>query len=49
MSAAENGGVCVVGAGQGAAELAACLRQEAYLGAITLIGDEPWLPYRRQV
>jgi 3-phenylpropionate/trans-cinnamate dioxygenase ferredoxin reductase subunit len=42
-----DAGVCVVGAGQAGAELAAALRQEGYAGAIDLIGDEPWLPYQR--
>ena len=47
MTVADNTGVCVIGAGQAAAELAASLRQEGYAGGITLIGDEPWLPYQR--
>ncbi len=47
MTATDSTGVCVVGAGQAAAELAAALRHEGYVGAITLLGDEPWLPYQR--
>ena len=40
-------GVVVAGAGQGGFQVAASLRAEGYDGAITLIGDEPWLPYQR--
>jgi 3-phenylpropionate/trans-cinnamate dioxygenase ferredoxin reductase subunit len=47
MSASNSAGVCVVGAGQAAAELVAGLRQEGYQGPIALVGDEPWLPYQR--
>lgn len=47
MSAGNSAGVCVVGAGQAAAELVAGLRHEGYQGPITLVGDEPWLPYQR--
>ena len=36
-----------MGAGQAAAELVAALRHEGYQGSITLVGDEPWLPYQR--
>lgn len=39
--------VVIVGAGQGGFQVAASLRQEGYQGAITLIGDEPGLPYQR--
>jgi len=41
------GGVVIVGAGQAAAELAVSLRQQGYREPITLIGDEPSLPYQR--
>ncbi|EIK95774.1 FAD-dependent pyridine nucleotide-disulfide oxidoreductase [Pseudomonas sp. M47T1] len=41
------GGVVIVGAGQAAAELAVSLRQQGYGETITLIGDEPCLPYHR--
>ena len=41
------GGVVIVGAGQGGFQVAASLRMESYDDAITLIGDEPNLPYQR--
>jgi 3-phenylpropionate/trans-cinnamate dioxygenase ferredoxin reductase subunit len=40
-------GVVIVGAGQAGFQLAASLRMEGYDGPITLIGDEPNLPYQR--
>ena len=39
--------VVIIGAGQAGSELAAALRQHHYAGAITLIGDEAYPPYRR--
>lgn len=39
--------IVIVGSGQGGLQMAASLRQEGYAGAITLIGDEPGLPYQR--
>jgi 3-phenylpropionate/trans-cinnamate dioxygenase ferredoxin reductase subunit len=42
-----NGGLVVVGAGHGGFQLAASLRQNGYDGTVTLIGDEPQLPYQR--
>jgi len=39
--------VIIIGAGQAAAQTAASLRQGGYDGAITIIGDEPSLPYQR--
>lgn len=39
--------VVVVGAGQAAAQLVASLRSEGFAGAITLIGEEPYIPYQR--
>jgi 3-phenylpropionate/trans-cinnamate dioxygenase ferredoxin reductase subunit len=39
--------VTVVGAGQAAAQLAISLRQGGFNRQITLIGDEPYLPYQR--
>ncbi|MCE9521418.1 MAG: FAD-dependent oxidoreductase [Alphaproteobacteria bacterium] len=39
--------VVVVGAGQAAAQLVASLRTEGFAGAITLIGEEPYVPYQR--
>jgi len=40
-------GVVIVGAGQGGFQAAASLRAEGYAEPITLIGDEPHLPYQR--
>ena len=39
--------VVIIGAGQGAAQTVTSLRQEGFAGAITVIGDEPYLPYQR--
>jgi len=40
--------ICIiVGAGHAGAQLAASLRQEGWTGRITMVGDEPWLPYNR--
>lgn len=39
--------VVIVGAGQGGLQVAASLRQEGFAGRVTLIGDEPGLPYQR--
>ena len=41
------GKVVVVGAGHGGFQLAASLRQSGFDGTVTLIGDEPHLPYQR--
>lgn len=43
----EQPGVIVVGSGQGGFQLAASLRDEGYTGPVTLVGDEPGLPYQR--
>ncbi|MER7112513.1 NAD(P)/FAD-dependent oxidoreductase [Streptomyces sp. NPDC000229] len=40
-------GVVVIGAGQGGLDTAAALRARGYRGRITLVGDEPALPYQR--
>jgi 3-phenylpropionate/trans-cinnamate dioxygenase ferredoxin reductase subunit len=40
-------GVVIVGAGQAGFQVAASLRQEGFDGPISLIGDEPGLPYQR--
>lgn len=40
-------GVVVVGSGQAGFETCADLRSHGYDGAVTLIGDEPGLPYQR--
>ncbi len=37
----------VVGAGHGAGQLVVSLKQRGFDGHLTLIGDEPWLPYQR--
>jgi 3-phenylpropionate/trans-cinnamate dioxygenase ferredoxin reductase subunit len=39
--------VVIVGAGQGGFQTAASLRAEGFDGSITIIGDEPHLPYQR--
>lgn len=39
--------ILIAGAGQAAYQVAASLRQEGFEGAITLIGDEPGVPYQR--
>ena len=39
--------VVIIGAGHAGFQVAASLRQEGYDGKITLIGDEPGLPYQR--
>jgi 3-phenylpropionate/trans-cinnamate dioxygenase ferredoxin reductase component len=39
--------VVIVGTGQGGFQAAASLRQEGFEGQITMIGDEPGLPYQR--
>lgn len=40
-------GVVIVGAGQAGFQCAFSLRMEGFDGAITLIGEEDWLPYQR--
>src|SRR5947199_8652182 len=39
--------VVIVGAGHAGFQLAASLRQHGFDGGITLVGDEPVLPYQR--
>lgn len=39
--------IVIVGAGQAGYQVAASLRQEGYSGRISLVGDEPGLPYQR--
>lgn len=41
------GNIVIVGAGMAAAKAAETLRQEGFSGRLTLIGDEPALPYER--
>jgi len=40
-------GMVIIGAGHAAGQTAASLRQEKYDGPITIIGDEPHVPYQR--
>jgi 3-phenylpropionate/trans-cinnamate dioxygenase ferredoxin reductase subunit len=40
-------GVVIVGAGQAGVQCADSLRQDGYEGAITILSDEPHLPYQR--
>jgi 3-phenylpropionate/trans-cinnamate dioxygenase ferredoxin reductase subunit len=40
-------GMVIIGAGHAAGQAAASLRQEKYEGEITIIGDEPHVPYQR--
>jgi len=40
-------GIIVVGAGQAGFQVAASLRDEGYAGPVTLVGEEPGLPYQR--
>jgi 3-phenylpropionate/trans-cinnamate dioxygenase ferredoxin reductase subunit len=42
-----DSGVVIIGAGQGGFQVAASLRMGGYRGTITLIGEEPHLPYQR--
>ncbi len=37
----------IVGAGHGAGQIVATLRQKQYAGRIVLVGEESWLPYQR--
>ena len=43
----EKARVVIVGAGHGGGNLCAALRQAGHTGTVTLIGDEPHLPYHR--
>lgn len=40
-------GIVIVGAGQGGFQAAASLREAGYQGRVSLVGDEPGLPYQR--
>jgi len=42
-----SGTVVIAGAGHAAGQVVATLRQKKFDGNITLIGEEPWLPYQR--
>jgi len=39
--------IVIVGAGQGAVQAIDALRRGGFAGRLTLIGEEPWLPYQR--
>lgn len=39
--------VVIVGAGQAGGETAAELRRQGFSGQISIVGDEPWVPYKR--
>ena len=47
VTAQVTGGVVIVGAGHGGAQLAIGLRQRGFADPITLVGDERELPYER--
>lgn len=47
MSASDEKGIVILGAGQAAAQAVVSLRAEGYEGPITLIGDEAEPPYQR--
>lgn len=40
-------GIVIVGAGQGGFQAAASLREAGFAGPVTLVGEEPGLPYQR--
>ncbi|HEU5019781.1 MAG TPA: NAD(P)/FAD-dependent oxidoreductase, partial [Pseudolabrys sp.] len=42
-----SNGIVIVGAGQGGYQAAASLREHGYEAPITIVGDEPALPYQR--
>jgi len=42
-----SNGVIIVGAGHAAGQAVASLRVEGYEGSITIIGEEPYIPYQR--
>lgn len=39
--------VVIIGAGMGASHLIHALRHQGWTGGVTLVGEEPWLPYHR--
>ena len=41
------GNIVVIGAGQSAAQCVESLRRRGHTGGLTVLGDEPWLPYQR--
>ncbi|MFT0862571.1 NAD(P)/FAD-dependent oxidoreductase [Ancylobacter sp. G4_0304] len=40
-------GIVIIGGGQGGFQLAASLREAGFAGRVTLVGEEPGLPYQR--
>ena len=47
MSDSDIGRVVIVGSGQAGVETAAALRQQGFAGSVTIVGEEPDLPYQR--
>src|SRR5579863_817849 len=39
--------IVIAGGGQAAVQAADTLRRKGYAGRLTLVGEEPWLPYQR--
>jgi 3-phenylpropionate/trans-cinnamate dioxygenase ferredoxin reductase subunit len=39
--------ILIVGAGQAAIQAMDTLRRKGFNGSLTLVGEEPWLPYQR--
>ena len=39
--------IVIIGAGQAASQAADTLRRKGFSGTLTLVGEEPWLPYQR--
>ena len=39
--------IVIVGAGQAAVQAVDTLRREGFTGKLTMVGDEPWVPYQR--
>ena len=42
-----SGSIVILGAGQAASQAAATLRTKGFEGAVTIVGEEPYLPYQR--
>jgi 3-phenylpropionate/trans-cinnamate dioxygenase ferredoxin reductase component len=43
----DSAGVVIIGAGQAGGDLTGYLRQQGHHGRIVMVGDEPYMPYRR--
>jgi 3-phenylpropionate/trans-cinnamate dioxygenase ferredoxin reductase component len=39
--------IVIAGGGQAAVQAVDTLRRKGFAGKLTLVGDEPWLPYQR--